>query len=151
MISILLNIHKKIYNNNYMNPEIWGPGTWTFLHTITFNYPTNPSDIQKRYYKDFFENLQNILPCPKCANHYGNNLNKYSLDAALESKDKLIKWLIDIHNEVNQKNNKKVYSYKEVIQIYNDLYNNKKLNLDSKKIMMILLLILLGYFIIKKT
>ena len=134
-----------------MNPEIWGPGAWTFLHTVSFNYPTNPSDIQKRYYKDFFENLQNILPCPKCAHHYGHNINKYSLDDALESKDKLIKWLIDIHNEVNKKNNKKIYNYKEVIEIYDNLYNNKKLNFDFNKIMMILLLILLGYFIIKKT
>ena len=135
-----------------MNPEVWGPGAWTFLHTVSFNYPTNPSDIQKRYYKDFFENLQNILPCPKCANHYSHNLNKYSLDDALESKDKLINWLIDIHNEVNKKNNKKIYSYKEIIEIYDNLYNNnKKFNLDLNKIMIILLLILLGYFIIKKT
>lgn len=135
-----------------MNPEIWGPGAWTFLHTVTFNYPKNPSDIQKRNYKDFFENLQNILPCPKCANHYGHNLNKFSLDDALESKDKLIKWLIDIHNEVNRKNNKKIYNYKEVIQIYDNLYsNNNRFNLNSKKIFMIFLLILLGYFIVKKS
>lgn len=135
-----------------MNPEIWGPGAWTFLHTVTFNYPKNPSDIQKRNYKDFFENLQNILPCSKCANHYGHNLNKFSLDDALESKDKLIKWLIDIHNEVNRKNNKKIYNYKEVIQIYDNLYsNNNRFNLNSKKIFMIFLLILLGYFIVKKS
>ena len=26
-----------------MEPNIWGPGAWTFLHSITFQYPENPS------------------------------------------------------------------------------------------------------------
>ena len=87
-----------------MLPEVWGPGGWIFLHTITMNYPNNPTEDQKFYYKQLFENLRYTLPCEKCANHYAENLKKYPLDQALKSKEKLIKWLIDIHNEVNIKN-----------------------------------------------
>ena len=32
------------------NPEIWGPGAWLFLHTITLNYPTNPTFEDKENY-----------------------------------------------------------------------------------------------------
>ena len=38
-----------------MEPEIWGPNAWTFLHTITLNYPENPSEDDKQNHKDFFD------------------------------------------------------------------------------------------------
>ena len=126
-----------------MNPEVWGPGAWTFLHSITMYYPDNPTNEQKMNHKDFFENLQNILPCPTCAKHYSENLKKYSLDEALESKDKLTKWLIDIHNEVNKKNNKRTYSYEEVIKIYDKKYSESKNNYGNKILIGIVIVLIL--------
>ena len=49
-----------------MKPEIWGPHAWIFLHSITFDYPDNPTKEVKEKYKGFFESLQDILPCEKC-------------------------------------------------------------------------------------
>ena len=40
-----------------MLPEVWGPGAWTFLHTITMHYPDNPNIDQKNNHKQLFENL----------------------------------------------------------------------------------------------
>ena len=74
-----------------MEPEIWGPGAWTFLHTITLNYPQNPSEDDKQNHKDFFHNLKNVIPCPNCKEHYNINLQKYPIDVNLESKEKLVK------------------------------------------------------------
>ena len=34
-----------------MEPNIWGPGAWTFLHSITLNYPNNPNIQTKKIYK----------------------------------------------------------------------------------------------------
>ena len=53
-----------------MEPEIWGPNAWLFLHTVTFNYPKNPTVIDRNNYYDFFNSLQNVLPCPKCQEHF---------------------------------------------------------------------------------
>ena len=133
-----------------MHPEIWGPSGWIFLHTITFNYPINPTQEQKTKHKELFENLIYTLPCARCAQHYSNNLKKYPLDEALKTKDTLINWLIDIHNEVNKKNGKRVYSYEEVRQIYADMYsmNNKKINWNTILIFIIILLVI--YFIYKE-
>ena len=135
-----------------MQPEIWGPSAWTFLHTITINYPNNPNYEIKMKYKELFENLQHTIPCEKCAIHYKENLNKYPLEAALESKELLVKWLIDIHNEVNKKNNKKIYSYEEVNKIYKGMYdiniNGNKINWNT--ILIILVIILIGYFLYKE-
>ena len=140
-----------------MLPEVWGPGAWTFLHTITINYPDNPNEDHKFYHKQLFENLRYTIPCEKCANHYSENLKKYPLDPALESKTTLTKWLIDIHNEVNKKNGKRIYSYEEVEKIYKDMYSMKNNNniivnneINWNIILIIIVIILIGYFLYKE-
>ena len=138
-----------------MLPEVWGPGAWTFLHTITMYYPDNPNEDQKFHHKQLFENLKYTLPCEKCANHYSENLKKYPLDRALESNTKLTKWLIDIHNEVNKKNGKRIYSYEEVDKIYKDMYtinNNIIVNneINWNTILIIIVIILIGYFLYRE-
>ena len=130
-----------------MEPEIWGSGAWTFLHTITLNYPENPSEDDKQNHKEFFNNLKNVIPCPNCMEHYKLNLQKFPIDVHLESKEKLVKWLINIHNEVNIKNNKKVYSYDEVIKLYDNMYKGNKINYHM--ILIIIVLVVLCYFIYK--
>ena len=130
-----------------MEPEIWGSGAWTFLHTITLNYPENPSEDDKQNHKDFFHNLKNVIPCPNCKEHYNINLQKFPIDVHLESKEKLVKWLINIHNEVNIQNHKKVYSYDEVIKLYDNMYKGNKINYHM--ILIIIVLVVLCYFIYK--
>ena len=104
------------------NNNIWGPPAWIFLHTITFNYPNNPSEQDKQNYYNFFDSLKYVLPCDKCKKHYKENSR--DLKDNLNSRDDLVKWLIDIHNEVNKSNNKRIYSYEEVNNIYIELYNS---------------------------
>lgn len=127
-----------------MEPKIWGPGAWTFLHSITFQYPEKPTDIDKQKYYTFFNSLKNVLPCPVCRDHYNKNFE--ILPIRLESRVELIEWLIDLHNEVNSMNNKKIYSYDEVYMIYNDLYDNNKIisGENSNKIDLLYVLILIA-------
>ena len=49
-----------------MDPNIWGPSGWLFLHTITLMYPENPNPIEQKQYYDLFHSLQYTLPCPSC-------------------------------------------------------------------------------------
>jgi hypothetical protein len=104
------------------NNNIWGPPAWNFLHTITFNYPDNPTNEDKQNYFTFFNSLKHVLPCEKCKKHYKEN--SINLKDNLNSKDDLVKWLIDIHNNVNIKNDKSVWSYADVYNKYQDMYNN---------------------------
>ena len=131
-----------------MKPEVWGPGAWTFLHTITLNYPENPTNDDKYNHKEFFNNLKNVIPCPNCREHYDINLQKYPINVALESREKLVKWLIDIHNEVNKKNNEKIYSYDEVMKKYDNKYKSSNKNINI--ILIILVIVLLCYFLFKE-
>ena len=108
-----------------MDPKVWGPHAWIFLHSITLNYPSYPTKQVIKQHYDFFTNLFYVIPCDKCRQHYKQNLVKYPLtNKILSSRENLIKWLINIHNSVNEMQGKKQYSYDEVINIYNNLYNN---------------------------
>ena len=107
-----------------MEPKVWGPPAWEFLHAVTFQYPEKPNNHERKKYYTFFDSLKFILPCPNCRNHYANNFE--SIPIRLDSRRDLIEWLIDIHNEVNVLNNKKVWTYEEVYEKYNQMYDDYK-------------------------
>ena len=109
-----------------MEPKIWGPPAWNFLHTVTFNYPEKPSYKDKSNYYDFFHNLQFILPCELCQSNYQKHLKEYPISPYLDSKKTLVEWLIHIHNLVNKDNNKPLMSPKDVIRKYKDQYMSGK-------------------------
>lgn len=134
-----------------MNPKFWGPHAWIFLHSITMNYPKESSKKDKDIYKNFFLNLQSIIPCEKCAYNYKRHLEDYPIDDALHSREALIQWLINIHNEVNKELNKPLYTYDQVIEEYKyKMFNiNKDYHFIYKLIILALLCIII-YLLCKK-
>ena len=126
-----------------LDPMLWGPKGWFFLHSITFNYPKNPSASDKTNYKMFFEQLSNVLPCEFCSEHFKKNLEKYPLnEEVLQNNKNLIQWLINIHNEVNVLNNKRKYTYDEVYNMYENIYKKNNNNLLFIIAMIIVIIIL---------
>ena len=132
-----------------MEPNIWGPPAWLFLHSITFQYPETPTFADKENFRTFFEKIQYVLPCPTCREHYTQNINSNPI--RLNSRKELIEWLIDIHNEVNQKSGKRVLQYEEVYKKYNEIYD---VNTSSKlptfniafSLIIILLIVIIYYY-----
>ena len=108
-----------------MNQNIWGSSMWFTLHTITMNYPDLPNNQDKYNYKNLFESLQTVIPCVVCKKNYIRHLKEHPIDNHLNSKKKLVYWLIDMHNMVNAEIGKKQMSYNTVIQKYEDIYSKK--------------------------
>ena len=99
--------------NEVIGPDRFGPSLWQGLHYITLGYPVKPTEEQKQKYKAFFLLLKDTLPCSICANHYAENLKKMPItDEVLETRENLVKWLIDFHNVVNEMKGKEVIEYK---------------------------------------
>ena len=63
-----------------MDPTRWGPKLWFFMHTLSFNYPDNPTQNDKLNIKNFFENLKYLIPCETCRIHYGGHTTKMPID-----------------------------------------------------------------------
>jgi hypothetical protein len=111
-----------------MDPKIWGPSAWDFIHTVALGYPSSPTLTDKNNYRDFYTNIGNILPCPVCQRHYNEFLNGrlLDLDEALESTESLFNWTIDAHNNVNENNRKPIWTYAKAVEKYHSIYIKSK-------------------------
>ena len=111
--------------NTGLNSNVWGTGAWTFLHSITLTYPNDPTDVDKKTYKNFFETIGYLLPCNQCSNHYNDYLKENPIDdSVLENKLSFTKWLYNVHNNVNHILNKPKIDFDEFINQYYDMYSN---------------------------
>lgn len=105
---------KDIFTNQDYNSgdgmitSVWGPPMWHILHTLSFNYPVKPTKEQKKYYFDFYNNLQNILPCKYCRENIVKNMQKLPLNSKiLKNRETLSKWVYELHEIVNNMLGKK--------------------------------------------
>jgi hypothetical protein len=112
---------KKDYNSgDGMVVSIWGPAMWHYLHTMSFNYPINPSAKDKKYYKDFIYNLRHVLPCKYCRINLTNNLkSKPLLMCHMKSRATFSRYIYELHELINKMLNKKSnLSYCDVRERY---------------------------------
>ena len=107
-----------------------------YIKSIQLESGAIPSDEDKNH--DPWDHIESIM---------GLNFVK-----EIDSSKLAFQWLIDMHNEVNKLNNKKIYSYEEVNNYYLNLYNSgqpdmRYINNQSnyKYIIYILILSLLFY------
>lgn len=106
-----------------MNQNIWGPGVWTFLHSVSLNYPTKPSNMDKNKIYNFLESLGKVLPCKYCRQNYKRHITE--MPVRLESRKDFFEWTVDLHNAVNKQEDKSTMTYKEVLDKYEKIYNKK--------------------------
>jgi hypothetical protein len=132
-----------------MDPKVWGPHLWFTMHTISFNYPKNPTNQDKQNNYNFFYNLIHIIPCSDCRKHYQDFFNKQPILNYLDNRDKLIEWVMDAHNNVNKMTNKPIWTLDQVFNHYKQIFDEKKkpkTNNMYKIIRVIVILLILAYF-----
>ena len=114
-----------------MDPKVWGPHAWLFIHSVALQYPDKPTANEKIKFGDFFNSLKYVLPCRKCRLHYTQHYKKSPPD--LRDKKSLVQWSVDLHNNVNASNNKPEIDMKDFLQFYHKLYN-KRIRISIPKI-----------------
>lgn len=108
-----------------MDSKKWGPYFWKVMHIVSFSYPDNPSHEDKKNYYNFYNNLQNILPCEYCRKNLKKNYKLLPLNSdVLRNSSTLSKYIYDLHELVNKELNKKSYLS----------YNDVKIKYDKYKI-----------------
>lgn len=93
--------------SNGLITKIWGPHFWETLHCASAGYPLEPTDLDKKNYKEFYIAIGNVLPCRYCRESYKDfiTINKDTLinDVIFESRDNLMLWVYKLHERVNLK------------------------------------------------
>ncbi len=116
----------QIERNIALPPDVWGPIFWYTIHIVALGYPPNPSAEQKMAAKQFYESLQQLIPCPVCREHYKVHLQELPLDSALNSRTDLIHWTWQIHNLVNESLGKRQITLDEFLDDISRLQPPKK-------------------------
>ena len=138
---------KKDYKSgDGMLTSVWGPPMWHYLHTMSFNYPIEPTSSDKKHYRDFIINLQYVLPCKYCRMNLTNNFKKKPLQMCnMASRDTFSRYVYELHEIVNKMLHKTSHlSYCEVRERYEHfrsrcteekpkIFNFKKTNTRRKK------------------
>jgi hypothetical protein len=102
-------VKNKIYQEgDYMSGEgmltsVWGPPLWHVLHTISFNYPSNPTKQHKKKYMKFIHNLKYILPCKYCRMNLKKNFKSLPLTMKdMKNRHSFSLYVYNLHEHVNK-------------------------------------------------
>jgi hypothetical protein len=100
--------HEDYNSKDGMLTSVWGPIFWFFLHTMSFNYPNNPSIETKKQYRDFIISLQYILPCKYCRDNLALNFKKLPITMdEMKNRETFSRYVYNLHEVVNKMLKKK--------------------------------------------
>lgn len=108
-------------------PEIWGPPTWTLLHTLAEKI--NEDDFNKLIPQMFvlIKRICAYLPCPDCSQHATHFLAKLKPEQ-ISTKTDFKNTLYLFHNMVNARKRKHLFNYANINKYQNlniaNVFNN---------------------------
>jgi FAD-linked sulfhydryl oxidase len=115
-----------------LDPNIWGPNYWFFLHTIAINYPLRPTISEKKIFYNFIHNFHLFIPDTTFAQNFSKMLDDFPLTPYLDSRESFIRWIHFVHNKINTVYGTKTreYSLEQSMKLY---YNNYEPKEDYEK------------------
>ena len=113
----------------YLDPKVWGPHYWFFLHTLAMTYPHHPNAVTKKKYYEFIQNLPLFLPVEEISSEFSKLLDKYPIAPYLDNRESLVRWFHFIHNKINQKLEKPEITLNEFYVKYYDEYKSKNIKM----------------------
>lgn len=108
-----------------LDPSIWGPHFWFFIHTICISYPHHPNDITKKKYYDFIMSLPSFIPNETIGTNFSQLLDQYPITPYLDNRESIVKWAHFIHNKINEKLEKPKITLEDFYIQYYEAYKPK--------------------------
>lgn len=101
-------------------PSVWGPALWRVLTYLFLRYPMQPTDEQKQRMQECVKMIlsKELIGCDDCMNHLTFYINSHPIP--FDNRITLIKWLLALHNRVNQRKQTKPWTYAEFVTHYID-------------------------------
>ena len=108
-------------------PEIWGPPTWTLLHTIVEKIHEDEFNKLMPQMVGLIKRICAYLPCPDCSQHATQFLAKLKPEQ-MATKIEFKNTLYLFHNMVNARKKKPLFNYGNInyyqnLNIFN-VFNN---------------------------
>ena len=101
-----------------LDPAVWGPHYWFFLHTVAYTYPEHPTNVTKRKYYDLIQNMPLFLPDEAMGDRFAAFLDKYPVSPYLDTRESFMRWVHFIHNKMNHHLDKEPLSMYAALDAY---------------------------------
>ena len=112
-----------------MSAQEWGNITWKFFHTLAIQINDEQfSEVRDKVINIIITTCNN-LPCPYCKDHASNILDKKCYIKNIKTKEHFVEFLRQLHNIVNIKLGKKIFTLEEI----NDMYINNNIYIIVKQ------------------
>lgn len=109
----------------YLDPKIWGPHYWFFLHTVAMTYPHHPNAVTKKKYYEFIQNLPLFIPVEQISKEFEQLIDKYPITPYLDNRDSFVRWVHFMHNKINEKLEKPYMSLNDFFVEYYNAYKSQ--------------------------
>lgn len=109
----------------YLDPKIWGPHYWFFLHTLAMTYPHHPNTVTKKKYYEFIQNLPLFIPVEQISKEVEQLIEKYPITPYLDNRDSFVRWMHFIHNKINEKLEKPQITLNDFFVEYYNSYKSQ--------------------------
>uniref|UniRef100_A0A6C0KN64 thiol oxidase n=1 Tax=viral metagenome TaxID=1070528 RepID=A0A6C0KN64_9ZZZZ len=100
-----------------MKKSEWGPHIWKTIHCLTIRIKDDHFEKLKPQLMNILSQICSNLPCPTCSSHASTYMRKYRFKH-INTKEQLIRFFYQFHNEVNKRLHKKNISYEDMIKIH---------------------------------
>lgn len=99
--------------------DVWGPAAWNTLHVFAHTMPHRLTRDERAELRAFLFAFASYLPCPRCRRHFDGFLReRIHDDAALATREAVVRLLNDAHNDVNARTGKRVFTLREHYEVY---------------------------------
>jgi hypothetical protein len=85
-----------------MDPNVWGPHYWFFLHSVALHYPKLPNATTKKIHYRLIHNFHEFIPHRDIAANFTKLLARYPVAPYLDSRTHFVRWVHFLHNKVNE-------------------------------------------------
>jgi hypothetical protein len=130
-----------IENITSIDPMDWGKSGWIFLFSIALTYDINKREI----YENFFISLKDVLPCYGCRVNYNKKLMNINRNV-FNSKENLLKWLLNIRNSIAKDNGVKLMTLEDVLKEINYSNNENKYLLYYILIIIVIIVVIIKIY-----
>lgn len=121
--------HIDIMMSWYNSKDIFWPEMRSVLEKIIIWYDANCIK-QRKSLLIFLDVLWNLIPCDECAEHFQEQI---SYNPPPDTRIELLKWLIELHDNVNEWNWKKRLWFKEWLKSISERIEKQLLDSELKK------------------
>lgn len=109
-----------VYELATVDTSVWGPPMWRVLHIAAHVGNSNRNNIH--LWRNLLATLMTDLPCPDCRHHYTLWYNSHPIRVTLMPQQNIrniiIRYLHDLHNDVNQRTGKAAWTVAQAAGTY---------------------------------